>query len=51
MSDAWHGNRKEHRTMSRITATIMCEHCAWRAKHTADTPMEAAEFLSLLLLS
>ena len=37
--------------MTRITATVMCAHCAWRAKHTADTALEAGEFLRRLLIT
>jgi len=36
--------------MTCITATVMCAHCAWRAKHVADTALEAGEFLRRLLV-
>jgi hypothetical protein len=34
---------------ARIAATVVCPTCRWRAKNTADTALEAAEFLRRLL--
>jgi hypothetical protein len=34
---------------ARIAATVVCPSCPWRAKNTADTVLEADEFLRRLL--
>lgn len=35
--------------MSRVSAVASCEHCPWKAKHVADDPCEALEFLARTL--
>jgi hypothetical protein len=34
--------------MSRCAAIVTCPHCAWRARHAADTPGEIIDFLGRL---